>query len=225
VKTIQSRSAADLSNPGSFSYTAARKKWLFDAPGMKGDGTMPDQASSAGHRITPQLSLVCHEMTPARAVRSVLAALSLSFEDGFVLHFIVDGEIDALALPPGDGERVIADAATDGLWESSCVTDYTEFNYAPDGRWACYQFDDYRALVSADPLAPWSMATERSASRYILRVEPGIFPEPGSRLALSAVIEELDGTRSYWALCHPPGRPDFHHRDCFQVTLGAPGRV
>ena len=56
----------------------------------------------------------------------------------------------------------------------------------------------------------------------VLRVEPGIFPDNGAKLALSAVIEELDGTKSYWALAHPPGKPDFHHPDCFALTLGAP---
>jgi hypothetical protein len=35
-------------------------------------------------------------------------------------------------------------------------------------------------------------------------------------LGLSAVLEEQDGTKSYWALAHPPGgKPDFHHPDCF----------
>lgn len=43
------------------------------------------------------------------------------------------------------------------------------------------------------------------------------------RLALSAVIEETDGTKSYWALRHPPGPPDFHHADNFALILGAPG--
>ena len=130
-----------------------------------------------------------------------------------------------------EGELVIADSATCGLWESTCFEaflteegqpDYTEFNYAPDGRWACYQFDDYRSLLRSDELAPWEMTVERSDARYILRVEPGIFPDTGSKLGLSAVIEELDGTKSYWALAHPPGKPDFHHPDCFALTLEAP---
>ena len=47
----------------------------------------------------------------------------------------------------------------------------------------------------------------------------------GAKLALSAVIEELDGTKSYWALAHPPGKPDFHHPDCFALTLEARGRA
>jgi hypothetical protein len=40
------------------------------------------------------------------------------------------------------------------------------------------------------------------------------------RLGLSAVIEEKDGTKSYWALAHPnPDRPDFHLADCFTAKL------
>jgi hypothetical protein len=35
------------------------------------------------------------------------------------------------------------------------------------------------------------------------------------RLGMSAVIEDKAGRMSYWALAHPPGKPDFHHRDCF----------
>jgi hypothetical protein len=34
-------------------------------------------------------------------------------------------------------------------------------------------------------------------------------------LGLSAVIEDTNGGKSYWALTHPPGGPDFHHSDCF----------
>lgn len=175
--------------------------------------------------------LICHPDTPGKAVRSVAVEVSLSFDDGFALRYIVDGEIGALVLPQGDGELVIADSATDGLWQSTCfeafmtddgAPDYTEFNYAPDGRWACYQFDDYRSLLRPDELAPWTMAGERGDSRYALRIEPGIFPDMGAKLALSAVIEELDGTKSYWALRHPSGKPDFHHPDCFALTLGAP---
>ena len=175
--------------------------------------------------------LICHADTPARAVLSVAVEVELSFEDGFALRFVVDGEVGGIVLPPGEGELVIADSGTDGLWQSSCFEaflteegqpDYTEFNYAPDGRWACYQFDDYRSLLRADQLAPWRMEVERDPGRYAFHVEPGIFPDTGSRLALAAVIEEIDGTKSYWALYHPPGKPDFHHPDCFALTLGAP---
>src|SRR3546814_10579152 len=51
-------------------------------------------------------------------------------------------------------------------------------------------------------------------------IAPAIYLENVERfdLALSAVIEETDGTKSYWALRHPPGKPDFHHPDCFALT-------
>ena len=177
-------------------------------------------------------TLICHPDTPASAVKSVWVEVSLSFDDGFSLRFGVEGDIARIVLPQGDGELVIADGPTDGLWQTTCFeafltedgqTDYTEFNYSPDGRWACYQFDDYRSLAKKDELAPWEMTGARRATRYTLRVEPGIMPDAGSRLALAAVIEEIDGAKSYWALCHPPGKPDFHHRDCFALKLGAPG--
>jgi hypothetical protein len=40
------------------------------------------------------------------------------------------------------------------------------------------------------------------------------------RLGLTAVIEQANLAKSYWALAHPPGEPDFHHRDGFALTLG-----
>jgi hypothetical protein len=44
------------------------------------------------------------------------------------------------------------------------------------------------------------------------------------RAGVSAVIEEADGTKSYWALAHPPGEPDFHDPESFVLSLPAPRR-
>ena len=49
------------------------------------------------------------------------------------------------------------------------------------------------------------------------------WPHVDAAIALSAVIEETDGTKSYWALRHPPGPPDFHHPDCFALRIPAVG--
>ena len=38
-------------------------------------------------------------------------------------------------------------------------------------------------------------------------------------LVVSAVIEDDSGALSYWALRHPPGKPDFHHPDAFAMEL------
>jgi hypothetical protein len=50
-------------------------------------------------------------------------------------------------------------------------------------------------------------------------------PDGPWRLGLSAVIEGAAGELSYWALAHPPGRPDFHRADCFALELVAPERA
>jgi hypothetical protein len=56
---------------------------------------------------------------------------------------------------------------------------------------------------------------------FILGTTIGLLPAD-SDLALTAVIEETDGTKSFWALAHAPGPPDFHNPDCFIATLPAP---
>jgi hypothetical protein len=44
--------------------------------------------------------------------------------------------------------------------------------------------------------------------------------EQAWHLGLSAVLEEKDGTKSYWALAHAnPEKPDFHLADCFTAKL------
>ncbi len=52
-----------------------------------------------------------------------------------------------------------------------------------------------------------------------LHLLPGLTDEVPLRLGLSAVLEMKDGSLSYWALAHPPGKPDFHHPDSFALTL------
>jgi hypothetical protein len=40
-------------------------------------------------------------------------------------------------------------------------------------------------------------------------------------IGLSAIVEERNGRMSYWALAHPPGKPDFHDPACFALELPA----
>ena len=63
--------------------------------------------------------------------------------------------------------------------------------------------------------------TQSIPDRYMLQVSVPIgqlsaLPRSTPwRLGLSALIEDRAGHMSYWALAHPPGKPDFHHKDCF----------
>ncbi len=45
------------------------------------------------------------------------------------------------------------------------------------------------------------------------------------RLALAAVIEDVRGDKTYWALAHPAAQPDFHHPDSFVLDLSPEAQI
>ncbi len=119
---------------------------------------------------------------------------------------------------------------TDGLWQSTCFeafvshgadAAYREYNFAPSSDWAAYDFDAYRAGMRDAPSMVDQSEQWRTEGEFRLEVR-ALVALPVYRIGLSAVIEERDGTKSYWALRHPPGKPDFHHPDCFAIALAAP---
>ena len=145
------------------------------------------------------------------------------------LRYHIEVPEDDLALPdPAASER------TDGLWKTTCcelflrrsdAQEYLEFNFSPSSQWAAYQFSGYREGPQELDVVPPEIFLDCSASHLALEATIDLPPEWADAplvAALSAVIEEVDGTKSYWALRHPPGQPDFHHPDCFALTLGAP---
>ncbi|MFZ5702163.1 MULTISPECIES: DOMON-like domain-containing protein [Pseudomonadota] len=134
------------------------------------------------------------------------------------------------------GNRILwpapAQGRSDGLWQHTCFEAfigsttgpaYAEFNLAPSGAWAAYAFDDYRSgmrdlAVSRDPQIAGAGGLW-TATIPLAELNALLGPAPW-RLAITAVIEARDGARSYWSLAHPPGKPDFHHPDCFAARLG-----
>jgi hypothetical protein len=146
-----------------------------------------------------------------------------------MLTYLVTGRIGDLAMPPP-----AAAAWTDELWRHTCFeafvgnspgAPYYEFNFAPSTQWAVYGFGGYRNEKRAvTEIGAPRIAVESSSDRYVLRASldldqtlPLVSEKRGRdaawRLGLSAVIEEANGNQSYWALAHPPGKPDFHHPD------------
>ena len=145
---------------------------------------------------------------------------------GLELLYVVEGDPKLLMMPePKDPCRA------EGLWQTTCfelfVRDagqaYREFNFSPSGQWAAYAFQGYRAgreVIALD--APPRISTCSEPWGISVSVTIEVAPEPGARIGLSAVIEETDGTKSYWALAHPPGdKPDFHDPACFAADLPA----
>ncbi len=103
---------------------------------------------------------------------------------------------------------------------------YIEFNLSPSFEWAAYQFDMYREGMRNFSLQsdPEISITPDTSGQFWLDADLDVsgFDAQGAKMNLSAVIEERDGTKSYWALAHAPGPPDFHNSDCFIATLPAP---
>jgi hypothetical protein len=144
-----------------------------------------------------------------------------------VLSYVVTGKISDLRLPPAT-----AAARADELWRHTCFEAfvrpspgevYHEFNFAPSTQWAAYRFDSYRSgmRVVAEIGAP-RIDVQLSPERYTLRAALDLSRLPRAapwRLGLAAVTEETTGRKSYWALAHPPGQPDFHHSDCFALEV------
>jgi hypothetical protein len=128
---------------------------------------------------------------------------------------------------------------------------YYEFNLSPSRDWACYRFHGYREGMTppreakAPVIDNWMhFPTGSDGARGVDRDYAGTSRDFGKpffdltavidlspfgdltldlpwRIGLSAVIEERNGNKSYWALAHPPGKPDFHHADCFALQLPA----
>jgi hypothetical protein len=169
-----------------------------------------------------ETALVCHPTSLARAVARVACALRRAGE-GLEFIYSVDGDIAALVVPP----RASADRA-DGLWRSTCLEafvatqegGYQEFNFAPSSRWAAYRFTGPREGMASLALnEPPGIDVSQQADQLVVSVRLGrIVPGP-LRLGITAVIEEKDGTKSYWALRHGGNAPDFHDPDCFVVQL------
>jgi len=167
-------------------------------------------------------SLIAHPDTPSTAIAGIDVDVARLGADTLSLLYTVRGRIDDLRLAP-----VAAPARTDGLWQTTCFEAfvqtldgaYAEFNFAPSTQWAAYQFIHYRAGMADAEIAAPLIETQTNADLFTLNaviIRP--WP-PGARLALSAVIEETSGAKSYWAAAHAPGKPDFHHAESFILDL------
>lgn len=171
--------------------------------------------------------LVPHPDAPPVGIRGVDVRW---FEPGngtLVLRWIVDG-MAALQVPPFAGN-----GRADGLWKTTCFElfladrdggGYAEFNFSPCNFWAAYRFDGYRTgMVNAPmPFDP-VIAHEAGTSLFVFTATIRADVLRRARAAgLAAVIEERDGTTSYWALAHAAGKPDFHDPACFALPLAAP---
>jgi hypothetical protein len=177
-----------------------------------------------------RLALQLHRNSLSFAAKQIEAEIARPRTSSLVLSYTVTGRIGDLKLPP-----VTSPERVDELWRHTCFeaflrtlpgSAYYEFNFAPSTQWAAYRFNSYRSrLRVASTLSTPAIEVQSSPDRLTLQAAVELeeltdLPRNASlRLGLSAVIEETSGHKSYWALAHPPGKPDFHHSDGFVHEL------
>lgn len=168
--------------------------------------------------------------TLAKAVDTITVAIDILPDGSLQLVYRLHGRIDALRLPSAAGTPPTTGRA-DSLWRHTCCEAfmrapegpaYREFNFSPSTQWQAYAFTDYRVGGLLEAAADPRIDCQRHPAECILRAtlhERDLPRGAPLRLGLSAVIETGDGALSYWALRHPPGKPDFHHPDTFDLEL------
>jgi hypothetical protein len=170
----------------------------------------------------PFAALERHPATPCTAVRGIHAKMTRNADGSLDVSYRIEGDLDRVRIPPPRPPR-----AGEALWQHTCcelfIADaagpgYREFNFSPAGEWAAFRFTGYRegaSFAAPDP----RIGVARSAGALDLSAQIQPSHRGKLRIGLSAVIEEIDGALSYWALRHAPGKPDFHHRHAFALEL------
>ena len=147
--------------------------------------------------------------------------------EGLKLRYRLTGDIASVRVPgPASSTRA------DDLWRHTCFEafikpdgdgGYLEFNFAPSTQWAAYRFASYREGMRELPSPPPEVTVKSDRYSLELTARADLFASSSARLNLTAIVEEVSGHKSYWALAHPPeGPPDFHHPACVVLELPPP---
>ena len=181
---------------------------------------------SGAHRPLALIPHPDHDPGPVRGIQATVTRTS----DALGLTYALEGDLGAIRVP-----APVAPSIVHGLWEHTCFEvfvaadgrpGYHEMNFAPSGAWAAFAFRGYRdgEPLNDTGLAPHIAVRREGGGRLLLdarvplvRLAPA-YAAARLRLALTAVVEDARGGRSYWALRHPPGRPDFHPRAGFALV-------
>ena len=170
------------------------------------------------------IDLVPHPTTPCPAVSRLEGRVTRLAGGALRIDYELFGFLEQVALPP-----VSKPLRRDDLWRHSCFeffvrgedATYAEFNFSPSTEWAAYRFDDYRSGMAPLGLAddPQVTRVQSDEDSYVQAAIVTLPDGDRTRMSLAAVIELKDGTKSYWALAHPPGKPDFHDPAGFTLEL------
>ena len=172
--------------------------------------------------------LQCHPLSEKGFVDAIAVHIDRAEGGCLQIKYALCGLIEEIRFP-----EVTQPERRDELWKNTCFElfcgraddgSYVEFNFAPSGQWAAYAFTGYRAGMTELACAPPQIGCTAGEGMFEMTVTLDL-PESLRTLDLvagfSAVIADRHGRTAYWALAHPPGKADFHHKDCFALQLEA----
>ena len=179
--------------------------------------------------VAMQFNLTPHPTTPPtiadlKVWATVEHAASLAAVATTNIWFGVGAPADKFVIPES-----AEPARADGLWKTTCFEAflralgeqaYREWNFAPSGEWAAYDFTSTRTGATDAEAADPYVRMEDNLTWWALGASIAVPADTNWELGLSAVLEEKNGAKSYWALAHPnPEKPDFHDPGCFAAHL------
>jgi hypothetical protein len=174
-------------------------------------------------------TLICHTTTPSSSPLLLFSEAAYLANGEMQLHYVLQGDLDKIYIPAQGSST-----QQDNLWQQTCfeafisVADephYYEYNFSPSRQWAIYTFEDYRQQVPYMPQDKPIIQVHQTDNQLAMsvRLPHIILPENTSKktlkLGLTAVIEDNNHDKSYWALQHPFENPDFHSREGFGLKV------
>lgn len=154
--------------------------------------------------------------------------------DGLTIisNYTLTGDLARVLFPKANTETP---SRMTGLWETTCFelflknkthSSYIEFNFAPNGNWNAFQFKEYRTGMSEyNGLDKVLITLTRGQKEINLRAIVHLkerryfmeedFVDGNIKLGPTAVIEDTQNNKSYWATKHFTKKPDFHFEDNF----------
>lgn len=150
-------------------------------------------------------------------------------ENILAIDYFLVGNLENLSIP----EPTNTPTRKHQLWEETCFEfflgvknfpNYWEFNLSTAGDWNIYRFQDYRHRMEEEmayTFLPFDV--EKRSDSLLLKLELDlnkIVPEDKSlEISITAVVKQINGEITYWALTHCGENADFHRRDSFAIEV------
>jgi hypothetical protein len=173
-------------------------------------------------------SLICF---PTAQIPDISITGSVSLQKNIVhLHYSLTGTIENIIFPPASFHP----SRKHDLWKSTCfefflaIKDhphYWEFNMSPSGDWNVYHMDEYRRIGFREETSiqrlPFEFQNETRGWTLAAQVDlnPILPANQFLEFGITAVVQTIDRTETYWALAHPAQAADFHLRESFILEL------